>query len=141
MEGLKMKKLIIDDAHKAEIEQALKDGQKRARERRIDTLEELIDEIETAKHDCNLPSNLPKKSWECCTLTIRIGAGHFANAYRYAPEGSVAVVKFRKDGLGELVDVYRDYCKDKKPYAWCITEQMRNYIMAEMQCEVIKNEK
>jgi hypothetical protein len=135
-----MKKLIIDDAHKAEIEQALKDGQKRARERGIDTLEELIDEIETAKFDCHFPSSLPKKSWDACTLTIRIGAGHFANSYKYAPEGSVVIVRFRKDGLGEIEKIYRDYCKDKKPYAWRITEQMRNYIMQAMNCVVSSEE-
>lgn len=135
-----MKKLIIDESHRAEIEQALADGQKRTRERTILSYDDLIAEIKVAVCGSHFPWNLPKKSWDRCVLTLRIGAAHFANSYKFAPQGTVIVIKYRQDGKGEIVSIGRDYCKDKKPYAWRITEQMRNYIMAAMNCTVICEE-
>jgi hypothetical protein len=128
-----MKKLIINEAHKEDINKALAEAQGKAKARTIDGYEALVKEIEYAKKRFeNLPAGIPKKAYDGCILIIRVGAGHFPNAYKYVPVGTYLKIRFRKDGSGEILDIDRVNVEGGKEYRWGITEAMRDYVVASL---------
>jgi hypothetical protein len=124
------KKLIIDEAHKEAIEEALAQAQgNRVRERRIDSLRDV--EWHMAQAMKGFP-DIPKKHWEGCILTIQEGAGKFPNAYKGIPMGTEVTIKFRADGKGEITRISRENCNNAKTYIWHITETMHRDILDSM---------
>lgn len=123
-----IKEIIIHDKNKNKINEILAAEQKRARERKIESYDELVELIDkyTKKFD------IPKKYWEGCKLYILIGAGHFANKYNGIPYGTGVEIVFRKDGKGILKDIYRDPVKDQKPYCFLMTDIAKKYILFNM---------
>ena len=123
-----IKEIIIHDKNRVKINEILAAEQKRARERKIESYDELIDLIDkyTKKID------MPKKYWEGCKLYIKVGAGHFANKYNGIPQGTCVTIVFRKDGKGILSDVYRDTVKDEKPYCFTMTDIAKKYVLFSM---------
>ncbi len=120
-----MRKLIIDENHIEDINKKLKDGQKRARVRIIYDyykLKKIID-------DClaKLPE-LPKCALNGCMLTIKKGAHEFPACYNGIPYGTHVVIKFRKDGKGELIYVGRYSVDVKNEFLWDLTKSARDYI-------------
>ncbi|WP_029541972.1 hypothetical protein [Selenomonas sp. AB3002] len=132
-----MKKLIIDRAHEAEINAALVEAQGKATARIISDYDELEEYVEDYKKE--LP-DVPKLAFEGCELIISVGAGAFPSAYKYRPMGTYCIIRFRKDGKGEVVKIGRADCEGGKSWRWRVTEKMRAYIMTAMRCEVIEEE-
>jgi len=132
------KKLIIDEAHKEAIEEALAEAQgKRCRERRIDSLRDV--EWRMAQAMKGFP-DIPKKHWEGCILTIQEGADKYPSAYRGIPMGTEVTIKFRADGKGEITRIARENCNYAKEYTWHITPAMQDDIFKAMGIVGVRQE-
>jgi hypothetical protein len=123
-----IKQVIIHDKNKDKINEILKQVQGKARERKIESYDELIALID--KYTKNI--NIPKKYWEGCNLYINIGAGHFASKYNGIPYGTHIELIGRKDGKFILWTIYRMAVKDKKPYYFKMTDIAKNSILSNM---------
>ncbi|BAL85130.1 hypothetical protein SELR_pSRC300570 (plasmid) [Selenomonas ruminantium subsp. lactilytica TAM6421] len=114
--------VIIDKKHEQKINEILKGGQGKSTARTIDNAEELISLVE--KYKSNLPP-IPKAHLNHCKLIIFVGAGHFANAYKYIPMGTQVTIEFGRDGLGRLVSVSRTNVKGAKEYSFMLTKEAK----------------
>ena len=115
-------RIIIDEKHKDKINEALKGGQGKATVRTISNTEELINLVD--KYKAKIPS-IPKAHLHHCKLIIFVGAGHFANAYKYIPMGTQVTIEFGRDGLGRLVSVSRTNVKGAKEYSFMLTKEAK----------------
>jgi hypothetical protein len=123
-----IKPIIIHDKNKDKINEILAAGQKRARERKIESYDELIALID--KYTKNI--KIPKKHWYNCQLIINIGAGHFASKYNGVPFGTHIELIGRKDGKFILWTIDRIAVKDKKPYFFKMTDIAKKSILENM---------
>lgn len=123
-----IKPIIIHDKNRDKINEILKQVQGKARERKIESYDELVGLIE--KYTKNI--KIPKKHWYNCQLIINIGAGHFANKYNGVPFGTHIELIGRKDGKFILWTIDRIAVKDKKPYFFKMTDIAKNSILSNM---------
>jgi hypothetical protein len=124
-----MKKMIIvDEKHAAQVEEVLKEAQGRARERRIDSTQELIELID---HYTKKIPTIPKKHMENCELVINVGAGKFPNAYKYRPMGTQVVVVF-KNGTPRIRLISRIDVNGLKEYSFRLTDIAKASVLKEL---------
>jgi hypothetical protein len=123
-----IKQIIIHDKNRDKINEILKQGQGKARERKIESYEELMGLIE--KYTKNI--KIPKKHWYNCQLIINVGAGHFASKYNGVPCGTHIELIGRKDGKFILCTIGRIVVKDKKPYYFKMTDIAKKHILENM---------
>lgn len=86
---------------------ALKDAQKRARERLVsaeEIIEDTYDELQHFKM-----SGVCKKNMAGSIITYLPGAENFPRAYKYTPQGTYFTIEFSKTGA-YLIDIGRDDC-------------------------------
>ena len=113
------KAILINDKNKEKIEKALQEGQKRARERKINNYDELVEIVE--KYIDYLPP-IPKKHWFQCELIVKIGAAKFPNKYNGIPYGTRIVITFNKKGEYMLKDISRENVNKVKEYYFNMTD-------------------
>ena len=129
MEKSKKMSIIIDEKHAAKIEDALRAGQGKARERFIASYDELIAYVQDGLE--KIPT-IPKKHYDKCVLDIFVGAGHFPNAYKYVPLGTHCRIMFGQDGKGRLIYVNRENVKGKKQYRFMFTDIAKTSVLAQL---------
>ena len=120
------KAILINDKNKEKIETALKEGQKRARERKIESYDELVEIVE--KYMQKIPS-IPKKHLYQCELHIYIGAAKFPSKYNGIPYGTRIVITFNKKGEYLLKDVDRYNVNGAKPFYFNMTDTAKKFVL------------
>lgn len=101
-----MKRIIIDDAHRDEIDAALDEAQHRCTARAL-TAQRIIDICEHITEKANIPKSALKG-----TRVYYNGAEKFPSAYRYRPEST----HFRAEYDGRawrLLSIARDTCPNR----------------------------
>ena len=126
------KSIIIDEKHAEKINEFLKEGQGRAKERTVKDFEELKDLIE--RYLSKLPT-IPKKHLDKCILYIKVGAKKFPNRYKYIPYGTSLTIIFGQDGKGRLEEVERVNINDRKEYKFHLTETAKNSVLKQLNIE------
>lgn len=120
------KTILINDKNKEKIEKVLQEKQKRARERKINSYDELVEKVE--KYMNCIPS-IPKKHLYQCELYIYIGAAKFPNKYKGVPYGTRIVITFNKKGEYMLKDVSRENVNREKDYYFNMTDTAKTFVL------------
>lgn len=126
---MKKMSIIIDEKHSAKLDEALKDGQGKARERRIENAANLIELVEGYKAE--IP-DIPKSHWHHCRLIITVGDGHFPGAYKGILMGTQVMIEFGKDGVGRLLDVSRSNVNGAKEFSFTFTRQAKASVLEKL---------
>jgi len=123
-----MKPIIIDKKHEEQINEILALSQEKLRVRTIENYNELVKMIKSKiKH-----IKICKSAWDKCEIAVHCGHEHsFSSAYKYAPMGTYAKIRFRKDGKGRLIEVGRSDCTKSDCDYIILTDRAKEAIMRE----------
>ena len=101
-EGVKMKKIILDEAHRETVVEAIKSAEGRATTRLI-TVDSLLWYAEKIEQKLGIP----KKYLKGCKFFLDPNAQDFPRAYKYTPESTQAVIEYGS-GKWYVTNIRRD---------------------------------